>query len=189
MAARLLFGEGRFNEALAGLDEALRRARAANSMGELIRLLALQAVVLEARGERTAARSALHEAVALGAPEGYIRRWLDAGPRIGPLLRDLRDQGETPGEWHSYLDAVLNACQSTFGGVLLKPAGDVLDPLTARELEVMRLICAGYSNPEIARELVVTINTIKTHTSRIYGKLGVRSRTQAAARAHDLGLV
>jgi LuxR family maltose regulon positive regulatory protein len=109
--------------------------------------------------------------------------------RIGPLLRDLRDQNDTPVEWHSYLETVLDACQSAFGSVPLQPAVDMLDPLTARELDVMRLICAGLSNQDIARELVVTINTVKTHTSRIYGKLGVRSRTQAIARARDLGLV
>jgi LuxR family maltose regulon positive regulatory protein len=65
----------------------------------------------------------------------------------------------------------------------------LLDPLTPRGLEIMRLICKGYSNPEIASELVVTINTIKKHTSNIYGKLGVRSRTQAIARTHELNLL
>jgi LuxR family maltose regulon positive regulatory protein len=189
VTARLLCAEGCFDEALARLDEAIRRARATNSLGELIRLLALRAVALDARGVREPARSALREAVALGAPEGYIRRWLDAGPEIAPLLRDLRDQSDTPKKWHPYLDTVLDACRSTFGSFPLQPTGEVLDPLTAHERDVMRLICAGYSNPEIARELMVTINTVKTHTSHIYGKLGVRSRTQAMARARDLGLV
>jgi len=101
----------------------------------------------------------------------------------------VRDKGNTPQALHPYLDALLDACRSAFGDVPLQPAGDMLDPLTARELEVLRLICAGYSNPEIAGELVVTVNTVKKHAGNIYGKLGVRSRTQAAARAHDLGLV
>ena len=157
-------------------------------MGELIRLLALQAVALDARGKREPARAALREAVELGAPQGYVRRWLDAGPAIAPLLRDL-GKGDVPQASQVYLDALLDACQSTFGPLPPQPAIDLLDPLTARELDVMRLICAGRSNREIARELVVTINTVKTHTSRIYGKLGVRSRTQAVARAADLGLV
>jgi LuxR family maltose regulon positive regulatory protein len=69
-----------------------------------------------------------------------------------------------------------------------QPSGR-LDPLTPRELEILRLICQGYSNPEIASELVVTLNTIKKHTSNIYSKLGVSSRTQAIARAHDLDLI
>lgn len=189
MPPRLLCAEGRYDQALAGLDEAIHRTRASNSMGELIRLLALQAVALDATGNRDSACSVLREAVELGAPEGYIRRWLDAGPSIGPLLRDLRDKGNAPQASHPYLDALLDACRSTFGSVPLQPAGDMLDPLTEREMDVMRLICEGYSNQDIAGELVVTINTVKTHTSNIYSKLGVRSRTQAVARARDLGLV
>jgi ATP/maltotriose-dependent transcriptional regulator MalT len=94
---------------------------------------------------------------------------------------------------HPYLDSLLDACRSAFGDVALQPArqlaGEMLDPLTERELEVLRLICEGYSNQDIASELVVTIHTVKTHASNIYGKLGVRSRTQAIAHARDLGLV
>ena len=82
-----------------------------------------------------------------------------------------------------------DACQAAFGeSARLQPEAPV-DALTPRELEIMRLIGKGYSNPEIASELVVTINTIKKHTSNIYGKLGVRSRTQAIARAHELDLL
>ena len=94
-----------------------------------------------------------------------------------------------PQDSHPYLDSLLDACQATFGESTRSQPGELPDPLTPRELEIMRLICKGYSNPELADELVVTVNTIKKHTSNIYGKLGVRSRTQAIARAHDLGLV
>jgi LuxR family maltose regulon positive regulatory protein len=152
---RLLCAEERYEEALTALDESIRHARAAHSNGELIRLLALQAVALDALGDRMPARSALREALALGAPEGYIWRWLDAGPGIGPLLRDLRGDGDTLQAYHPYLDS----------------------------------ICKGYSNPEIADELVVTLNTIKKPASNIYGKMGVRSRTQAIARAQQLNLL
>ncbi len=189
MTARLLCAEGRFEKALVELEEAIRRARASNSTGGLIRLLALQSVPLDAGGRRESAHSALREAVELGAPEGYIRRWLDAGPSIGPLLRDLRAKGNIPQTSHPYLETLLETCRSAFGDVPLRPAGDMLDPLTERELEVLRLICEGYSNQDIASELVVTIHTVKTHASNIYGKLGVRSRTRAVARARDLGLV
>ena len=87
------------------------------------------------------------------------------------------------------LDALLDACQRAFGDLALQPLDRMLDPLTPRELEVTRLICQGYSNAEIARQLVVAVSTVKKHTSHIYDKLGVRSRAQAIARAHDLGLV
>ena len=186
---RLLCAEERYGEALEALDESIRRARAVNSNGELIRLLALQALALDALGNRIPARSALREALALGAPGGYIWRWLDAGPGLGPLLRDLRGDRDTSQAYLPYLDSLLDACRAAFGESTQPQPGALLDPLTPRELEIMRLICKGYSNPEIASELVVTINTIKKHTSNIYGKLGVRSRTQAIARAHELGLV
>ena len=186
---RLLCAEGRFEEALTALDESIHHARAVNNDGQLIRLLTLQAAALDALGDRTPSRSALREALALSAPEGYIWRWLDAGPRIGPLLRDLRDDEDTPQTLHPYLDSLLDACQAAFGESTLSQQEDLPDPLTQRELEIMRLIGKGYSNPEIASELVVTVNTVKKHTSNIYGKLGVRSRTQAIARARELNLL
>jgi LuxR family maltose regulon positive regulatory protein len=186
---RLLCAEERYEEALTELNESIRHTRAVNSNGELIRLLTLQAVTLNALGDRISARSTLQEALALSAPEGYIWRWLDAGPEIGTLLRNLKDDGDTPKEYNSYLDALLDACRVAFGEPARPQPGELLNPLTPRELEIMRLITEGYSNPEIASELVVTINTIKKHTSNIYGKLGVRSRTQAIARTHELNLL
>jgi len=186
---RLLYAEGQYREALEALDESIHRSRAVNSHGELIRLLALRAVVLDALGEDGSAHATLNEALGMSAPQGYIWRWLEAGPRLSPLLRDLRSDGDTPQALHAYLDSLLEACQAAFGEAPKPQAGKLLDPLTRRELDIMRLICKGYSNPEIASELVVTINTIKKHTSNIYSKLGVRSRTQAMARAQELNLL
>jgi LuxR family maltose regulon positive regulatory protein len=189
LSPRLLCAEGRYEETLSELDESIGRARSGNSKGELIHLLALQAVALEALGDRMPTRSAMREALALGAPGGYIGRWLDAGPEIGPLLLDLRSDHDTSQAFHPYLDTLLDACRAAFGESARPLPEALLDPLTPRELEILRLICQGYSNPEIASELVVTVNTIKKHTSNIYGKLGVRSRTQAIARAHELNLL
>ncbi|MCP4537487.1 MAG: hypothetical protein GY832_10105, partial [Chloroflexi bacterium] len=92
---RLLCAEERYKETLTVLDESIRHARVVNSNGELIRLLALRAVALNALGDHNSARSALREALALGAPGGYSWRWLNVGPRVGPLLRDLRDDRDT----------------------------------------------------------------------------------------------
>ena len=186
---RVLYAEECYQEALTALNESIARARAANSNGELLHLLALQAVVLDALGDRIPARAALGEAFPLGVSGGYIQRWLDAGQGIEPLLRDLRSDRNTSQSYHPYLDSLLDACRATFGESALPQNGELLDPLTAREMEIMRLICKGYSNPEIASELVVTINTIKKHTSNIYSKLGVRSRTQAIAHAQQLDLL
>jgi LuxR family maltose regulon positive regulatory protein len=189
LAPYLLCAEERCQEALIVLEESVERARAGHSNGELIHLLALKAVALDASGDRILARSAVREALALGAPEGYVWFWLNAGPGIESLLRDLKDDRDTPQASHAYLDSLLEACRTEFGESIEPQHKELLDPLTPRELEIMRLIYKGYSNPEIASELVVTINTIKKHTSNIYGKLGVRSRTQAIARARELSLL
>jgi len=189
LSPRLLCAEKHFEEARAVLAEYIPRVRATNSNGELIRLLGLQALTLDALGDRMSARSALREALTLGAPEGYIWRWLDAGPGIEPLLRELKDVHDTPKTFRPYLDILLDTCRSIFGESARTQPGELPDTLTSRELEIMHLICNGYSNPEIASKLVVTINTIKKHTSNIYGKLGVRSRTQAIARARELNLL
>jgi LuxR family maltose regulon positive regulatory protein len=125
----------------------------------------------------------------LGATGGYTWAWLNAGPKIEPLLRDLSKDGDVPQANLPYLDSLLEACRVTFGETTRPQPGELPDPLTAREVEIMRLICKGFSNPEIARELVVSLNTVKKHTSNIYSKLGVRSRTQAIARAQQLNLV
>ena len=186
---RQLCAEKRFEEALTVLDESIPRARALNSNGELIRLMVLQALALDALGNRIPARFALREALALGAPEGYIWRWIDAGPGSEELLRDLRTDRDTPQSFHAYLDSLLDACRSAFGESTHPQLGDLCELLTPRELDIIRLICKGYSNTEIASELVVTVNTIKKHTSNIYGKLGVGSRTQAIARARELNLL
>jgi LuxR family maltose regulon positive regulatory protein len=186
---RLLCAEERYEEALTALNDSIHRARALQSNGELIRLLVLQAIALDALGDRMSARDSLREALVLGAPGGYIWRWLEAGLRIEPLLQGLKDDRDTPEASHPYLDSLLVAFRTVFGESTPPQPGELLDPLTPRELEIMRLIARGYSNPEVANELVVTTNTIKKHTSNIYGKLGVRSRTQAIARAQELNLL
>jgi LuxR family maltose regulon positive regulatory protein len=189
LTPRLLCAEERFLAAGAALDEAICQARAVNCNGELIRLLALQALTLKALGDQTPVRAALREALALGAPEGYIWRWLDAGPGLTPLLRDLRDDPNISQASGIYLDSLLDTFQTVFGEPQQPKRAGLPEPLTPRELEIMYLICEGYSNPEIAGVLVVTLNTIKKHTSNIYAKLGVSSRTQAIARVHELGLI
>jgi len=185
---RLLCAEERYEEALKALEEPIHRARSAHSNGALILLLALHALALQALGDRNTAREALHEGLALGAPGGYIWFWLSAGAGIKPLLRDFRSDGSTPQALRPYLESLLGACEVASEGSNSPQPGNLPDQLTLRELEILRLISKGYSNLEIANILVVTTNTIKKHTSNIYGKLGVSSRTQAIARFHDTDL-
>ena len=129
------------------------------------------------------------EAMELGAPQGYIWRFLDAGRDLAPLLIDLRYNRVLDQAYHEYVDSILGTFRAVFGERGQPKAGTLPDSLTPRELEIIRLIGKGYSNQEIAGELVVTINTIKKHTSNSYDKLGVRSRTQAVVRALELNLL
>jgi LuxR family maltose regulon positive regulatory protein len=186
MTARLLISTDCYGDALAVLDDTLHDLRSANSRGELIRVLALQSVALAGIGNQREARSSLLEAVDLGAPQGYVRRWLDAGPAIAPLVKQLRDDSHSVNR--AYLDLVVAACQVTFGATT-PPTSTLLSPLSDRELDVLRLIDGGCSNREIAEELVVTLHTVKKHTSNIYSKLGVASRTQAVALAREFGIL
>jgi len=188
LSAGLLTAEGRYGEALAELAAAIERARASHGDGFLVRLLALQSVAFHGLGKRESARSALREGLVLGARGGRVRYWLDAGPSIALLLRDVI-QDDLPPSAQTYLDMLLDVCRSVFGDAARQPASKLLDPLTTRELEIVRLICAGHSGPEIAEELVLAYNTVRKHTSNIYSKLGVRSRTQAVARVRDLDLL
>jgi LuxR family maltose regulon positive regulatory protein len=188
MTIRLLNSASRYDDALAALDDLIHHLRTTNSYGDLIRLLALQAVALAGINNRNAAQDSLWEAVDLGAEQNYIRRWLDAGPAIAPLVKHLRDEARSSD--YAYLDQVLTACQMMFGAtVASSPANDLLSPLSERELDVLRLIDEGCSNRAIADQLVVTLHTVKKHTSNIYSKLGVASRTQAVARARELNLI
>ncbi len=126
----------------------------------------------------------LEQALSLAQPEGYIRLFVDEGAAMVELLRQAASRG-----LHSdYVGQLLAA----FGdiersGLPATPA--LVEPLTARELEVLRLLAAGLSNREIAQELSIALSTVKTHARRIYGKLDVSSRTQAAVRAREWNLL
>jgi LuxR family maltose regulon positive regulatory protein len=96
-----------------------------------------------------------------------------------PLLRETARRGIEP----EYVGQILRAYGEQ------KPASPLLDPLTPRELEVLRLVAAGLSNREIAATLVISIGTAKTHVHNICAKLGVRGRIEAAARARELGMI
>jgi LuxR family maltose regulon positive regulatory protein len=128
--------------------------------------------------------SALERALSLAEPEGYVRTFVDEGEPMAQLLRRALSQGIAP----EYAARLLDA----FGepAAPLPPAAQpLIEPLTDRELEVLRLIAAGLSNREIAHQLVVAVSTVKTHINHIYGKLDAKSRTHAVAQARALDLL
>lgn len=178
--ARLRIAQGHLEAAeslLLGLHQA---ATSAGRGGSLIEILILQALTFTAQERGKEALSALAQALSLAEPEGFVRIFLDEGAPMAELLRRAVAQ-----DLHaSYALRLLNA----LGEAATAPQ-PLIEPLSERELEVLRRVAAGYSNQEIAQELVVAVSTVKKHINNIYGKLEVRSRTQAIARAGELGLL
>jgi len=198
---RVLLAQQAPERALRLLERLHALAAAQGRTGSVIEVRALQALALHAGGDQAGAQAALAEVLTLGAPEGYLRVFLDEGPPMATLLRHLlagRRQGQValaeavPPE---YLARLVEAFEqaglpirppTSRGGVVV--AG-LVEPLTARELEVLGLLAAGAPNRAIAERLVVTQETVKKHLSHLFDKLGVANRTQAVARARELGLL
>ena len=118
----------------------------------------------------------------LAEPEGYVRIFTDEGPPMASLLRAVAKQGITPSYVRRLLAAVSNTEDST------PVSQGLIEPLSERELDVLRLLGTDLDGPDIARELVVSLNTVRTHTKNIYAKLGVNNRRAAVRRAAELNL-
>jgi LuxR family maltose regulon positive regulatory protein len=153
-------------------------------MGSAIEILVLQALAHQALSDIPAALLPLQQALTLAEPEGYIRMFVDEGPCMAQLLREAAAHGIVP----NYAGKLLAA----FGGAVesLSPTPQsLIEPLSQRELEVLRLFNTELSGPEIAGELVVALSTVRTHTKSIYSKFGVNSRRAAVKRATELKLI
>jgi LuxR family maltose regulon positive regulatory protein len=198
--ARLLLAQQAPNRALGLLERLHTLAAAQGRTGSVIEVRTFQALALHASGDQAAALAALAEALALGAPEGYLRVFVDEGPPMAALLRQLlvgRRQGQVAlaeAAPREYLARLVDAFEQA--GLPIRPptgrgvvVAGLVEPLTARELEVLQLLAAGASNRAIAEQLVVTPETVKKHLSHLFDKLGVANRTQAVARARELGLL
>ena len=138
----------------------------------------------------TAALAFLADALALAQPEGYVRTFVDKGEPIVALLREAASQGIAP-DYVAKLLTAFHAAPQERGRPEPPPppAQPLIEPLSVRELQVLRLVAAGLSNRDIAEALYISVNTVKTHLQRIYGKLGVSSRTAAATKAQELNLL
>ena len=168
--------------AIALLQKIEQNARDLHRTGRLMEVLLLQALVQQQLSNSSEAVERLNEALAIGEPEGYVRMFSDEGKPVVPLLHQAAAQRIAP----EYIARLLAALGSSRGEM---PADLLLDPLSERELEILRLIATGVSNKDLAAKLVLTVGTVKWHLNNIYSKLGVRSRTQAVAKARDLGLI
>jgi LuxR family transcriptional regulator, maltose regulon positive regulatory protein len=197
---RVLLAEQAPGRALGLLQRLHTLAAAQGRTGSVIEARALQALARSASGDQVGALEALAEALTLGAPEGYLRVFVDEGPPMAALLHQLlagrrRERlaaaGAVPRE---YLARLVDAFEQA-GLPIRAPAGrgvvvaGLVEPLTARELQVLQLLAAGAPNRAIAEQLVVTPETVKKHLSHLFDKLGAANRTQAVARARQLGLL
>jgi LuxR family maltose regulon positive regulatory protein len=180
---RVLLAQGDHDAALA-LSERLRKpAEATHRVGQVIEILILQALAFQGKKEVSQALAILEKALSLAQPEGYVRAFLDEGEPMAKLLYQAKSRRMGAGYAAELLSAMGKAT------VITQPPTQLLiEPLSLRELEVLKLIEAGYSNQQIAAKLVISIPTVKRHISNIYAKLGVESRTQAISRGRELGL-
>jgi LuxR family maltose regulon positive regulatory protein len=180
---RLLLARGDYDAALRLGQHLLANAETAGRIRRLIEVLILQALAYKGKGDLTRALDVLEKAFRLARPEGLVRIFLDEGEPMMRLLHQARSS-QTGGE---YAGELLSA-GGWFSRKDAPPVQSLIEPLTARELEVFRLIEAGHSNQEIAARLFISITTVKRHISNIYTKLGAQSRTRAITLGRDLGL-
>ena len=164
-------------------ERLLGAAEDGGRLGTAIEILVVQALARHARGDSAGAMASLDRAVALAEPEGHVRVFIDEGPRMAAVLELAAKRRNAPGYVRRLLPAVVTAEGQPTGGQPL------IEPLSERELEVLRLLGTDLSGPDIARELVVSLSTVRTHTQNIYAKLGVNSRRAAIRRAAELGLL
>ncbi len=195
--ARVLLAQREAERALALLDRLHAAAAAQDRAGSLIEIGALRALALAADGQEAAAVNTLAGALTLACPQGYVRVFADEGPPMAALLGRLIAAQRAE---HTTARRVPLGClarlQQAFDtehpvpdhGRATAPQG-IVEPLTSRELEVLEMLAAGRSNQAIARELVVTLDTVKKHVSHVLGKLGAANRTEAVARAKQLGMI
>jgi LuxR family maltose regulon positive regulatory protein len=188
--ARLLVAQHRVEpdghtlaEAQALLDRLLRAAEHGGRGASVIEVLILQAIAHDVGGEALATLAALDRAVTLAQAEGYVRLFADEGAPMAALFTALRKQRGAPA-----LVSRLLAATSTIAA-RGSTHQQLVEALSERELDVLRLLGGDLSGPDIARQLSVSLNTVRTHTKNIYAKLGVTSRRAAVRRARDLDLI
>jgi LuxR family maltose regulon positive regulatory protein len=191
--ARVFMAQNRFEPALSLLGRLHQIAQTAGKMQSVLETLMLQAMALSAQGHTEQALIKLEQAFVIGEPENYVRLFVDEGQPMAELLRQAASHGLAP----EYVKKLLAA----FGGEtkdegqtleslspsLTSDSSSLIEPLSERELEILRLLKTELSGPEIARELTISLSTVRTHTKNIYSKLGVHNRRQAVARAENLG--
>ncbi|HNS52761.1 MAG TPA: LuxR C-terminal-related transcriptional regulator [Anaerolineae bacterium] len=190
---RILLAEGRPDTALRLLTRLQEAMESTARSGGLVEVLALRAAALSMRRDAALALTALEQAIRMAHAEGHVRAFLDAGAPMETLLQAALMRW-CDRELVAYARALSEGfCREGSSRPPLPPGSSpgeaLVEPLSERELEVVRLVATGLSNREIAERLVISVRTVKKHIENIHGKLGVRSRTSAAAKARELNLL
>jgi LuxR family maltose regulon positive regulatory protein len=193
---RVLLAQGDTSAALAVLELLCQQMEAKGWVDEMLKVMVLQAVTLHAHGEEDQAVQLLGDALALAKPGGFIRTFVDEGEAMRLLISEFRFSIGNPAYPYDqkiigYTDKLLAA----FSQPASVPQSEIQNPklkielLSQRELEVLQLIAQGLSNHEICKRLFLALDTVKGHNRRIFNKLQVQRRTEAIARARELGLI
>jgi len=171
------------------IDRLLPAAEDGERTGSVIELLVLQALTRQADGDMPGALASLERALILAEPEGYVRVFVGEGPPMASLLTKVAK----PRAGSDYVRRLLAASRRPAGRPAGAPIGGnsqrLVEPLSDRELDVLRLLGSDLDGPVIARELSISLNTLRTHTKSIYAKLGVTSRRAAVSKGAELSLL
>jgi LuxR family maltose regulon positive regulatory protein len=181
--AQVLIARGQLDDAKALLERLLVLSEKTGAVQYKIRTLGRKSLVFHKMGDADEAITTLESALALAAPEGYLRSFIDQGDDMAELVYQASTQGIYPGFCKQILDGfpVISAFEKASKGLV--------ESLSSREVEVLSHIAEGFTNQEIAQELVLSLHTVKTHARNIYSKLGVKNRTEAVSKARLLGLL
>jgi LuxR family maltose regulon positive regulatory protein len=184
---RVFIAQGQYSNALALIDLVHQELVSRNIGSLLIHLHILQALAYHNLKQGTQALAALKHALILAAPGSYLRSFIQEGPQMFSLLQQARSAGITP----VYVDALLSAFTLAQASAPRQKItkSTLVEPLSARELEVLRLLAQGLADKKIAEKLVIAPETVHKHLKNIYGKLDVHSRTEAINRSLQLGLL
>ena len=187
--ARLLLAQQQYDQASKLLEGLIKPKIGGGSTHRLIETLALQALAKSALGETDQAINILERALKLAEPGGFIRVFVDEGIPMSQLLYEALLRGISSAYIQRILDAFPEDDHLRAKPEIQAKGLDLIEPLSDRELDVLQLIAEGFTNPQIAERLYLSLNTVKAHTRNIYGKLDVHNRTQAITHAQSIGLL
>ena len=193
-----------FLQAIGLLERLLIAAEAQHRTGSVIEILVAQALAHQVQGNIPLALASLERSLTLAEPEGYVRLFVDEGEPMRLLLLEFRPapavgqvsrmERQSNGQGHPllvYVEKLLSAFKQAgeMPATAYPKKQELIEPLSEREMEVLRLIAQGLTNNEISQRLVLALSTVKGHNLRIFGKLQVQNRTEAVRRARELGLL